>query len=236
MKKAFILTTVILLALNSFSQTIVNPCPRTITVTGSAEMEVIPDEIYVLIDLKEYEKKGSGKVGIDKIKQDFLTAARRIGISDSAISIAAYDGNNGNPWLRKKNKKAELYASVSYLVKVKTSAETDRLVDILDDNATQNFYIQKAESSRIEEYRRQLKIQAVKAAKEKAGYLTAAIGETAGVVVTINEPTEFYTPYMPVSNFALAKAETAGAANDPQAVDFKKIKLRYEVSVVFAIK
>lgn len=236
MKKAFILTTVILLVLNSFSQTVVNPYPRTITVTGSAEMEVIPDEIYVLIDLKEYEKKGGGKVGIDKIKQEFLSGTRRIGIADSAISIASYDGSSGNPWLRKKNKKTELYASVSYLVKVKTSAETDRLVDILDDNATQNFYIQKAESSRMEEYRRQLKIQAVKAAREKAGYLTAAIDETVGLVITINEPAEFYTPYIPASNFAFAKAEVAGAANDPQAVDFKKIKLRYEVSVVFAIK
>lgn len=236
MKKVLLAATVILLTLNGFSQTIANPYPRTITVTGSAEMEVIPDEIYVLIDLKEYEKKGGGKVGIDKIKQEFLSGVRQIGVPDSAISIASYDGSNGNPWLRKKNKKAELYASVSYLIKVKTGAETDRLVDILDDNATQNFYIQKAESSRLEEYRKQLKIQAVKSAREKAGYLTAAIGETPGVVITINEPAEFYTPYLPASNFAFAKAEMAAGTNDQQTVDFKKIKLRYEVSVVFAIK
>ena len=30
-----------------------NPFPKTITVSGSAEMEVIPDEIYVNITLRE---------------------------------------------------------------------------------------------------------------------------------------------------------------------------------------
>ena len=87
------------------AQNVVNPYPKTITVNGSAEMEIVPDEIYVMVDLKEYEKKGSAKVSIDKIRQDFLTAVRSLGLPDSSVSVAAYDGYNGNPWLRKKNKK-----------------------------------------------------------------------------------------------------------------------------------
>jgi len=101
MKKVFIPLLMISFSLNSFSQA-VNPYPKTITVTGSAEMEVIPDEIYVHVDLKEYEKKGQGKVSIETIKKDFLTAVKSIGIADSLISIASYDGYNGNPWWRKK--------------------------------------------------------------------------------------------------------------------------------------
>ncbi|MDQ3681647.1 MAG: hypothetical protein M3352_01075 [Bacteroidota bacterium] len=56
---------------SSFAQT-VNTYPKTTTVTGSAEMEVIPDEIYVQVDLKEYEKKGQSKVNIETIKKRFL--------------------------------------------------------------------------------------------------------------------------------------------------------------------
>ena len=37
------------------------PFPKTISVTGSAAMEVIPDEIYVQVDLREYKKKGEDK-------------------------------------------------------------------------------------------------------------------------------------------------------------------------------
>jgi len=37
------------------------PFPKTISVTGSAEMEIIPDEIYVQVDLREYKKNGRRK-------------------------------------------------------------------------------------------------------------------------------------------------------------------------------
>jgi len=238
MKKVFIPLLMISFSLNSFSQA-VNPYPKTITVTGSAEMEVIPDEIYVHVDLKEYEKKGQGKVSIETIKKDFLTAVKSIGIADSLISIASYDGYNGNPWWRKKNKKEELYASISYEIKFKESKQLDALVDKLDDNATSNFFIQRTSHSRLAEYRRQLKIAAVKAAKEKAQYLSAAIGENIGDAVTINEPVEYYVPYYNnrlASNTRMRQDAAEMAPPDVAPTDFKKIKMKYDVTVVFALK
>ena len=237
MKSVFITLSMILIGFSSFSQTEKNPYPKTITVTGSAEIEIIPDEIYVQVDLKEYDKKGQGKISIDKIKQDFLNNVKSLGIPDSLISIAGYDGFNGNPWWRKKNKKEELYASIAYQLKLKSSKQVDDLVDRLDDNATQNFFIQRTASSKMIELRRNLKIQAVRAAKEKAGYLAAAIDEKIGEAVTINEPMEYFTPY--VQNIRVANkmmAQEGAVADEATAVDFKKIKLKYDVTVVFALK
>lgn len=102
MKRLFITLSMMLLVFSGFSQSDKNAYPRTITVTGSAEREIIPDEIYVQVDLKEYDKKGQGKVSIDKIKQDFLNEVKALGIPDSLVSIAGYDGFN--PWWRKKKK------------------------------------------------------------------------------------------------------------------------------------
>ena len=102
MKKLFISFAVILFSTSGFAQAQINPYPKTITVTGSAEMEIIPDEIYVQVDLKEYDKKGQGKINIETIKRNFLNNVKGIGIADSLVSIAAYDGFGGNPWLRKK--------------------------------------------------------------------------------------------------------------------------------------
>jgi uncharacterized protein len=240
MKRIVVILSMLLFAFSSFSQPDKSPYPRTITVTGSAEMEIIPDEIYVQVDLKEYDKKGQGKIGIDKIKQDFLNTVKTLGIPDSLVSIAGYDGNNWNPWWRKKSKKDELYASISYQIKLKTSKQVDDLVDRLDDNATQNFFIQRTSSSKMEELRKKLKIEAIKAAKEKAGYLAEAIDERLGVAVTINEPMEYYTPY--VQNFRMANkamvAEGVVAGVDTAAtpVDFEKIKLKYDVTVIFALQ
>ena len=240
MNKLFISFAVLLMTTTGFAQNQINPYPKTITVNGSAEMEIIPDEIYVQIDLKEYEKKGQGKINIETIKRNFLNNVKAIGIPDSLVSIAAYDGFGGNPWLRKKNKKNELFASISYQVKIKTSKQLDDLVDKLDDEATTNFYIQRTSHSKLAEYRKQLKIQAVKAAKEKAQYLSAAIDENIGVAVTINEPVEYYQPYYNTmrSNVMMKQeamaADMAGADGVP--VDFRKMKLKYDVTVVFALK
>lgn len=236
MNRFFILAMTVLFFTVSNAQTVANPYPKTITVNGSAELEIVPDEIYVMVDLKEYEKKGSGKVSIDKIRQDFLVAVRSLGLPDSAVSVAAYDGYN-NPWLRKKNKKTELYASITYQVKLRNTAQIDQLVDKLDDNATSNFYIARTSHSKLAEFRKNLKIQAVKAAKEKAGYLAEAINEQVGVAVTINEPNEYFQPYYaPMANVRMQKVEMMDqAATEPQA-DFKKMKLKYDVTVVFALK
>ena len=220
-----------------------NPFPKTISVTGVAEMDIVPDEIYVNVDLKEYDKKGSGKVDLEKIKSDFIKYTRSIGLPDSLVTIAAYDGFNGYPyWLRKK-KKEELYASITYQVKFSNSKKMDELVEKLDDLATQNFYITRTAHSKIETYRKELKMQAVKAAKDKGGYLSQAIGETIGEAVTINEPQEYYHPYVNAraANYSMAKmsleaqdATAAGNAEPP--MDFKKMKLRYDVTVTFALK
>lgn len=216
-----------------------NPYPRTITVSGSAETEVKPDEIYVQVDLKEYEKKGAGKIGIEKIRQEFLAAVRSLGIPDTAVNIVGYGGYNGNPWWRKKQKKEELYASITYLVKLRNSAQVDQLVDKLDDNATQNFFIQRTAYSKMEELKKNLKIQAVQAAKEKAGYLASAINESVGVAVTINEPNEYFQPYYNVANRAVAMKSAVmdqESAPEEQQADFKKLKIKYDVTVVFSLK
>lgn len=238
MKRVLFLLAGVLFTVLSFAQER-NPYPRTITVNGSAEMDIIPDEIYVQVYLKEYEKKGSGKVSIYKIRQNFLTAVRSLGLPDTAISVSGYDANNLNPWWRKKNKKEELYASITYQVKLRSAAQVDQLVDKLDDNATQNFYISRTAHSKLEEFRKNLKIQAVKAAKEKAQYLAGAVDENIGVAITINEPGEYYQPYYGnMASNRMMKAEAvqdAGAADQPQA-DFKKMKLRYDVTVVFELK
>lgn len=239
MKTMFLFLIGSMLTMPGFAQNYPNPYPRTITVNGSAEVEIVPDEIYVQVDLKEYEKKGQGKVTIDKIRQNFLTAVRSLGLPDSSISIAGYDGANGNPWWRKKNKlKDELYSSISYQVKLRSSAQVDQLVDKLDDAATQNFFIQRTSHSKLTEFRKNLKIQAVKAAKEKAGYLAEAINERVGEAVTINEPNEYYQPYYnTMANMRMKSAEMdqQSAPDQPQA-DFKKIKIKFDVSVVFALK
>lgn len=213
-----------------------NPFPKTITVSGSAEMEIIPDEINVNVELKEYQKKGEDKKDIETLKQQFLASAKAVGIADSAISIVSFTGDN--PFSSKKRKKdPNLFTSIVYQVKFKSSDLMDKLVEKLDDDATQNFLIVSTDHSKMTEFRKQLKIAAVKAAKEKGLYLTDAISETLGEAITIKEPNEFIPLWQ--QNAGLSNTsfkQNAGDRDNLQVVDFKKMKLRYEVEVIFALK
>jgi uncharacterized protein len=220
-------------------QSTINPFPKTISVNGSASLEVIPDEIYVNTMLREYQKKGEDKKNLEIIKANFLASCKAVGISDSSISIASYNGYN-NYYLMKKSKRKnpDLYSSITYQIKFSSSKQMDELIDKLDDEATQSFDISYTSHSKMTEYRKQLKIQAIKAAKEKATYLSESIGEKLGSAVTITEPQEpeaiFTTEN--VGLFSQYFSNKSADADKVIEVDFKKLKLRFEVNVIFALQ
>lgn len=218
-----------------------NPFPKTISVSGSAEMEIIPDEIYVNIDLREYQKKGEPKKDIETIKTQFLEFCKSVNIPDSAISILSYSGYNNYYNFRRK-KTVDMLASITYQVKFKDSRTMDELVEKLDDNATNSFVITNTSHSKIIEYRKQLKIKAIQAAKEKATYLAEAIGEKIGDAITINEPTENLNSNINrASNSAVVgnifvenyKYDNGKVVSE---VNFKKLRLRFEVEAEFALR
>jgi len=248
MKTIISITVLLILFVSAHSQqTVTSPFPKTITASGSAEMEIIPDEIYVNVTLREYQKRGEEKKDIETVKKQFLESCKSVNIPDSAISIYSYTGFNTYYWQRKR-KDANLNASITYQVKFKSSSMMDALVDRLDDNATQSFLIVSTNHSKITEFRKQLKIQAIKAAKDKANYLSESIGEKTGVAISISEPNEIslynganenirMRGTNSVSYFARDSVEGLGIVDDKvQEVDFKKMKLRYEVTVIFALQ
>lgn len=254
--------TILLLAIACFfgatilAQPANNPFPKTITVSGNAEMEVVPDEIFVNIILGEYQKRGENKTDLETIKTQFRESCRSAGIADSLVSIAFYSGQNSyNYYYWRKKRKTEFFATITYQVKFKNSGIMDALVDKLDDNATRSFSIVSVSHSKINEFKKQLKIKAVQSAKEKGNYLTEAVGEKLGETITIHEPAEWQQP-IPLSNTQLrirgmasahsksydaypgdygVTGDEAGTGSSPD-VDFKKMKLKFDVTVVFALK
>src|SRR6266542_2216331 len=224
MKKIFIAFVACVFAMQAMAKE-VKPVQRTISVMGSSETEVVPDEIYVQVDLREYNKKNGEKVDINSIKNNFLAACKSIGLSDKDVTVQSYQGYDNNYWWMKKKKKEnpDLKASISYSIKVSKVDMLDALVDKMDDEATQNFFIAKATYSKMDELKKDMKIAAVKATKDKAIYLSEAIGEHVGQAININDPAEIdNTPRPYYANVMMKQAEdNAAPALD---VDFKKIK------------
>lgn len=238
MKKIILALSASLCLLFAHAQTFDNTIKqRTINVNGHAELEITPDEIYVNIELREYNKKNGDKVDIEAMRNQFLTAVKSMNIADTDIVVQGYSGWDGNYWYYKKNKKKnpDMKAGITYEVKVKTVDDMDKLVDKLDDEATQNFNISRTSHSNMDSIKKQLKIQAIKDAKDKAIYLAAALDDTVGEALIINDPTESNDYPRPMYATAMMK-QSADAESAPMNVDFKKIKIEINVNVVFELK
>ena len=112
MKKIFI-TAIFSIILNSppsFGQiapAIVEDRTKKIEVTGSAEMKIIPDEIYVSFTQQEYYNKQKMKIDIDQVQKDFLERCNKANISKDRIQLQNMSGFDSNAWYWNKRKKVE---------------------------------------------------------------------------------------------------------------------------------
>lgn len=207
---------------------------RKINVSGSAEMEVTPDIIYVGISLKEYFKDNNNKnkVDIAVLENQLYQAALKAGIAKSDIMI-----NNINAWSQtiSKKKGADFLASKQYRLKVSDLNKLDAIIDAIDSKGIQNTNIESYDYSKIESLKRDLKIKALLNAKEKASYLVEALGDKLGSAIEIHDGGDNVMP--PVYRSYMMKAEMASAdMAAPADLDFKKIKLNFSTNVVFEIK
>jgi len=223
------------------AQTILQqPKIKKIVVTGSSEMEVDPDEIYVNFVLREYQNSKKEKVGIETIKKEFLEACSKSGILKEHIRVDGMAGNAYSDWyIRKKKQEPDFIANITYVIKFSSTKMIDDLIPRLNDNAVLNMYISKMDHSKMETFRKDVKIKATQAAKEKALYLSQSIGEKLGGALLIEEIDQG-TPYplmMKASNMAMMEMQSDGAAyGGDTSMPFEKIKIRFETRAEFELE
>ncbi len=207
---------------------------KKISVQGSAEMEVIPDEIYFSITLKEYEKDRK-KINITQLEKQLARAVDKLGIPEEHFQVENIHGYN---WNYRKKKSDNFLASKSYRLKLADLNKMNTLLEQLDEKGIQSVNVSEFSHSKIEQYRKELKLEALRAAKEKAGFLLSGIGEKLGEVLEVSEvslgsPVN-YKAARAYSNVALEYAESDLAG--PVNIDFKTIKLRFVINAVFSIQ
>jgi uncharacterized protein YggE len=78
-------------------------------------------------------------------------------------------------------------------------------------------------------------VKALQNAKEKANSLLMGIGEKMGGALDVQEIYNEYIP-QPMYRGMMAKAESMDAVAAMPDIDFKKIKLNYQIRAVFEIK
>lgn len=236
MRLPFLILTLVIISSNyCFSQN-VNDVSRFIEVTGSAEKYVEPDEIRFHIGIEEYWKEEFevGKeykdyvtiIPLETIEKKVMKQLDDLGITKDQIIIKKV----GNSWSRsgKAFKKSKLLELVITDFKI-----IDEITSKVNAKGISTLKIAELKHKNIIQFRRDVKIEAMKAAKEKATYLLASVNEKLGQIISVIEldvnSNVFWQPRNTVSNTLLPPTDTESSTN------LNKIKLKYEVKTRFAI-
>lgn len=210
-----------------------------IEVAGFAEMEVVPDEIYFSISLREYfqdEKNQKDKVNISTLEKQLIKAVADAGLPKEALSISGVGGYQN--YVDKKKKPATFLEAKQYELKVSSAEKLDGILSKVESRGVQYANVARVDHSKREEFKKQVKIDALKAAKVKAEYLVASLDQKLGKVLEIKELDEnlyFPQPVFAKANVRAFAAEAADTVQDSD-VQYQKIKISYRMQAAFEIK
>lgn len=167
------------LCLVAFSQ---EQSPPFIDVTGTAEMEVIPDEIYIAITLRE-RSGNRGTQTVQEQESDLKEALRSLGLDLKRLELS--DANADYIYIRWLNKKT--ISQSRYRFKAEDAYMVGKVFEQLDKLNIQDAYISEVSHSKIKDYEKEVRINAIKDAKDRADYLLTAIDEKRGKAMEVYE-------------------------------------------------
>ncbi|HEX8019884.1 SIMPL domain-containing protein [Mucilaginibacter sp.] len=229
MKKLFILAALLATTVGAFAQNV--DLRRKIEVTGIAEQEVTPDIINVTISLQEY-MDGKKHIAINDLEDQLEKAVKDAGIPSSDFTV-----NNVSAWNNtyQKKKAPDFLASKQYGLRVRDLNKFNQIMSKIDPKGIQSTNIESYDYSKMADLKRDLKVKALLAARDKATYLLAALGEKVGSPINITESDNSSFPQPRVyANTMMFKASADSNVGDSD-ISFKTIKLNFQIQAVFEI-
>lgn len=203
---------------------------RYIEVTGTSEIEIVPDEIHYLIEIREYFKEefdGKSKpeeyrtkVPLAEIEQGLREALANSGIPQNAIRTQEI----GDYW---RQQGQDFLVSKKFDITLTDFNQINEIVKRIDTKGIHTMRIGELENNDMPAYHQKGKIEALKAAQRKATYLVEALGKRLGEVIRIVEKDSGN-----VSPFAQSNVMSSDAASFD---NFRTIKKNYSMLVRFEI-
>ena len=185
-KKTLLLSMLMLVTLSLQAQT----NERYIEVTGTSEIEIVPDKIHYLIEIREYfEEEFDGKskpeeyrtkVPLSEIEQGLREALDKAGIPQNAIRTQEI----GDYW---RQQGQDFLVSKKFDITLTNFNQINEIVKRIDTKGIHTMRIGELENKDMLAYHQKGKIEALKAAQRKATYLVEALDKRLGDVIRIVE-------------------------------------------------
>lgn len=200
-----------------------------IEVTGTAYREIEPNEIYVMIRLKEFEENRQ-KTSLEKLEKDFYNAVKQAGIDRKRVELAGA----GSDLEKFRRRDKEAYREKTFQIKLTSASELEKFIESLSPVKVDSVDITRLHHSDYEKIRLELKIEALKAAQAKAEALLQSIGAQIGKPLVVRD-FDFPQPFMEMkANVRSMSMDAQQAPEEP--IGFRKIKMQAQINAQFEIK
>lgn len=187
MKNRFLLSAIFLLTVLSMQA---QTNERYIEVIGTSEIEIVPDKIHYLIEIREYfEEEFDGKskpeeyrtkVPLSEIEQGLMEVLGGAGVPQNAIRTQEV----GDYW---RQQGQDFLVSKKFDITLTDFNQINEIVKRIDTKGVYTMRIGELENNDMLAYHQKGKIEALKAAQRKAAYLVEALGKRLGGVIRIVE-------------------------------------------------
>jgi uncharacterized protein len=231
MKRQLILSLFCLLPFFSFAQEGFKG-EHFIEVTGRAEREIEPNEIYVFIRLKEFEENRQ-KVALEKLEKDFFNALKEADIDRKRVELA----DIGSRLDKLKRKEKDAFREKSFQIKLTSAPELEKFLAKLEPVKVDVVDITKISHSDLEKIRLELKVSALQAAKTKAENLLKAINAEIGKPLMVRDWDMEIRPMDEMAANVRLQSMDGGVGQMQEApIGFRKIRLQAQITAQFEIK
>jgi uncharacterized protein YggE len=200
----------------------------TVSVNGSSQLKVSPDEIYISIKLDESDTKG--KVTLEEQRRSMFAALKKAGV-DAEKQLSVVDMNSS--FYRRRG----ALAVTQYELKVATAEQVGKVFEALEKAGIPNVNVTRTAYSKMEELRSEARKAAIVNAQQRARELAEAVGQSIGACYEINDYTTTTQPVVYRSKMMLANSASLDAATEEAEpnVEFEQIVVSYNVSAKFLL-
>jgi uncharacterized protein YggE len=207
------------------------PPAKVVRVTGTAEVKVVPDRAVIEIGVEQQNSSASAaKSGADAVARRVLAGLRDGGVEEKDIQTTFLALRPQFDY-RKGMRISYFVAEQTMSVTVRDLSKLDALLESLIKAGGNRIDTIDYETSDLRKYRDQAREQAVKAAREKAEALAAALGQQIGKAQAIEEMVEpAYQGYGFLPNTTTAGNRSRGQGGPSLAAGQKSISASVVVS------
>lgn len=231
MKKLVFLAAVLCATLTAAAQT-QEAYPSYIQVVGRAEKEVVPDEFYLSILIDERDSKG--KISVESRQREMIAVLRKQGVDvEKQLKVA----NLSSEFLKKNTS----VAAAKYQLLLRSAAEVAEVWQTLDKLGISDVSILRVSHSALDSLKKEVRVAAIRDAQQSARTLAEALGQEIGKCFYIWDSNSdvmpaYYNNAVTVRSMKMMAADGAEAAVEEESLDFKTIKLQYNVTTKFVLE